>query len=276
MMTPARIPVNVEAVVGALTREREERLCRAVLLVLRQRPQLLDGLLQQFRHSAEYTKCARVASPATTPRYTIIRIATGTPQLRPALTGNAGIELRRQPVSDLSQQKLKKLVEIEGYDDDVALIADAATDSVCPAICMNEGCDYTAEMEPDQDRGWCESLRHQFDEERARARRHHIGARPCRRKSAAAKAEARKVGAGRAGQAVRSIPRRRRSTRSAIWSVKKVNGKWYISQAARFDDKEQWSRPYETLQRATTAIARKLADEVMKRHKTPLPTLRHQ
>jgi hypothetical protein len=21
---------------------------------------------------------------------------------------------------------------------------------------MNEGCEYTAEMEPDQDRGWCE------------------------------------------------------------------------------------------------------------------------
>jgi hypothetical protein len=24
-----------------------------------------------------------------------------------------------------------------------------------------------------------------------------------------------------------------------VWSVKKVNGGWYISQAARFDDKEQ-------------------------------------
>ena len=60
-------------------------------------------------------------------------------------------------MSDLSQQKLTKLIEIEGYDDDVALIADAAADSVCPAICMNEGCDYVTEMEPDQDRGWCES-----------------------------------------------------------------------------------------------------------------------
>jgi hypothetical protein len=51
-----------------------------------------------------------------------------------------------------------------------------------------------------------------------------------------------------------------------VWSVKKVNGKWYISRAARFDDKEQWSKPYETLQRATTAIARKMAEEVMERH----------
>jgi hypothetical protein len=27
------------------------------------------------------------------------------------------------------------------------------SDSVSPAICMNEGCHYTCEMEPDQDRG---------------------------------------------------------------------------------------------------------------------------
>jgi hypothetical protein len=51
-----------------------------------------------------------------------------------------------------------------------------------------------------------------------------------------------------------------------VWSVKKVNGKWYISQAARFDDKEQWMGPYDTIHRATTAIARKLAEEVMARH----------
>jgi len=52
-----------------------------------------------------------------------------------------------------------------------------------------------------------------------------------------------------------------------MWSVKKVKGKWHISPAARFDDKQQWSKPYETLQRATTAIARKMAEEVMTRHK---------
>jgi hypothetical protein len=62
-----------------------------------------------------------------------------------------------KPVSDLSQQKLQKLVQLEGYKDDVDLIADAVADSVCPAICMNDGCDYTTEMEPDQDRGWCEN-----------------------------------------------------------------------------------------------------------------------
>ena len=50
------------------------------------------------------------------------------------------------------------------------------------------------------------------------------------------------------------------------WTVKKVNGKWYIAPTARFDEKNSWSKPYATLQRATTAIARKLADEVQKRH----------
>ena len=59
-------------------------------------------------------------------------------------------------MSDLSQEKLKKLVELEGYKDDLTLLEAAVMDSVCPAICMNEGCDYTAEMEPDQSQGWCE------------------------------------------------------------------------------------------------------------------------
>lgn len=59
-------------------------------------------------------------------------------------------------MSDLLQRKLQKLVELEGYDDDTDLIADAVSDIVCPAICMNESCDYVAEMEPDQSRGWCE------------------------------------------------------------------------------------------------------------------------
>jgi hypothetical protein len=51
-----------------------------------------------------------------------------------------------------------------------------------------------------------------------------------------------------------------------VWSVKKINGKWYVSQAARFDDKEQWMGPYDNVHRATTAIARKLAEEIIERH----------
>ena len=33
------------------------------------------------------------------------------------------------------------------------------SDAVSPAICMNEGCNFTCEMEPDQDAGWCEECR---------------------------------------------------------------------------------------------------------------------
>ena len=55
--------------------------------------------------------------------------------------------------------KLARLIEIEGFDDENALFAAAVRDTVCPAICCNPDnpdCDNTAEMEPDQDRGWCE------------------------------------------------------------------------------------------------------------------------
>jgi hypothetical protein len=52
--------------------------------------------------------------------------------------------------------KLQKLLEIEGYTNITELLAACITDSVSPAICMNEGCNYTAGMEPDQDRGFCE------------------------------------------------------------------------------------------------------------------------
>jgi hypothetical protein len=53
--------------------------------------------------------------------------------------------------------KLDQLIDIEGFDSADALFAAAVGDSVSPAICLNDGCDYTAEMEPDQDRGFCEA-----------------------------------------------------------------------------------------------------------------------
>jgi hypothetical protein len=54
-------------------------------------------------------------------------------------------------------QKLMKLCEAEGFDKLDDLLAFAMADSVCPAICMTEGCDHTAEMEPDQTEGYCEA-----------------------------------------------------------------------------------------------------------------------
>jgi hypothetical protein len=56
----------------------------------------------------------------------------------------------------MSTTKLQTLVESEGFASIEDLLEATITDSVSPAICMNEGCSYTAEMEGDQDRGWCE------------------------------------------------------------------------------------------------------------------------
>ena len=55
----------------------------------------------------------------------------------------------------MSATKLDKLVASEGYGSLNDLVLACVFDSVCPAICMNDGCDYTEEMEPDQDRGVC-------------------------------------------------------------------------------------------------------------------------
>jgi hypothetical protein len=59
----------------------------------------------------------------------------------------------------LSQRavKLMKLCDAEGFESLEDLLQTTADDSVCPAICMTEGCNYTAEMEPDQDQGFCEA-----------------------------------------------------------------------------------------------------------------------
>ena len=54
-------------------------------------------------------------------------------------------------------KKLLRLCEIEGYENVDDLIQAVALDTVSPAICMTEGCEYTCEMEPDQREGYCES-----------------------------------------------------------------------------------------------------------------------
>jgi hypothetical protein len=56
----------------------------------------------------------------------------------------------------IRENKLAKLIEIEGYDTVEQRMEAVFSDAVSPAICMNEGCDFTCEMEPDQDAGYCE------------------------------------------------------------------------------------------------------------------------
>ena len=64
--------------------------------------------------------------------------------------------MQSQSAAERRRVKLDLLVELEGFDSLDALLAAAVADSVSPAICTNDSCDYTTEMEPDQDRGWCE------------------------------------------------------------------------------------------------------------------------
>ena len=60
---------------------------------------------------------------------------------------------------DLRAAKLDKLVAAEGYGSLDELLEAVATDSVSPAICVEPRCGFTCEMEPDQDRGFCEECR---------------------------------------------------------------------------------------------------------------------
>jgi DNA repair exonuclease SbcCD nuclease subunit len=52
--------------------------------------------------------------------------------------------------------KFEKLMKIEGFTDEMEFLQEVSMDSVCPGICSNKDCDYTTEVEPDQDAGWCE------------------------------------------------------------------------------------------------------------------------
>ena len=55
------------------------------------------------------------------------------------------------------QQKLEVLAEAEGFDSVYAMLEKATYDSIASAICVNDRCDYTIDMEPDQREGWCET-----------------------------------------------------------------------------------------------------------------------
>ena len=54
------------------------------------------------------------------------------------------------------RQKLRRLASSEGMTV-TELLEHACADSVSPAICTEPECDYTTDMEPDQDAGWCEN-----------------------------------------------------------------------------------------------------------------------
>ena len=53
------------------------------------------------------------------------------------------------------EEKLVRLARDAGLSVD-EMLRQVVFDSVSPGICMNPGCDYTTDVEPDQDQGWCE------------------------------------------------------------------------------------------------------------------------
>jgi hypothetical protein len=54
-------------------------------------------------------------------------------------------------------RKLSTLAEYEGFDDTLPFLEAMTFDSVAAGICVNPDCDYTTEVEPDSETGWCES-----------------------------------------------------------------------------------------------------------------------
>jgi len=53
--------------------------------------------------------------------------------------------------------KLEILTEDWGYDSPEDMVEDYMFDGTMPAICQNTHCNYSTDMEPDQDQGWCEN-----------------------------------------------------------------------------------------------------------------------
>ena len=54
-------------------------------------------------------------------------------------------------------QALLTLTADWGYLEPEALVEDYLFEGVMPAICTNQHCGYSTEMEPDQSHGWCEN-----------------------------------------------------------------------------------------------------------------------
>jgi hypothetical protein len=53
-------------------------------------------------------------------------------------------------------KKLQKLLELEGFSDDLEFGERYVYESTVPGICMNPNCDAIFEYEPDQNEGWCD------------------------------------------------------------------------------------------------------------------------
>jgi hypothetical protein len=66
----------------------------------------------------------------------------------------------RTHVGARTSDKLKRQADFAGFVDPIDMVKEAIFDGVSPGICVV--CDATVEVEPDQDRGWCEECREGF------------------------------------------------------------------------------------------------------------------
>lgn len=55
----------------------------------------------------------------------------------------------------LNSIKLVTLADSWGYDDPLDMVESIGL-LASPGICINRGCDYTIDIEPDNAKGWCE------------------------------------------------------------------------------------------------------------------------
>lgn len=55
----------------------------------------------------------------------------------------------------MDNPKLKALAKEEGRSI-TELLKEGTYDSICMGICTNPDCNYTTQVEPDQDKGYCE------------------------------------------------------------------------------------------------------------------------
>jgi hypothetical protein len=60
------------------------------------------------------------------------------------------------PPPPLAHIKLIRLAELAGFPTKETLLSRYIGDVIVPGICMNPGCDYTANVEADQPEGYCE------------------------------------------------------------------------------------------------------------------------
>jgi len=61
--------------------------------------------------------------------------------------------------SYMNSDKLDTLAVAEGYPTSYDLIEERGLDSTVPGICMNDGCEYITQVEPDQSHGYCEQCK---------------------------------------------------------------------------------------------------------------------